>query len=264
MTASFVVYIDESGDEGFQFGKGSTDWFVLSAVITEKVRDLDTVKLVDAMRTRLGRQATDTSPLHFRKLKHEQRLPFVQLISAADLKVVTIMIHKPSISNIELFQERFRLYFYAARLLLERVSWYCRDHKTSHTGGNGSAEICFSNRGGMKYSEFRSYMHTLKLKSALNTVRIEWDVIKADQITALSPKLMGMQIADAVASGFFFGTQLNQYGFAEDRYVRMLKPAVYSHRGRYNGYGLKIWPNDAETVVKKESHLTWLEEVYNF
>ena len=34
MSASFVVYVDESGDEGFSFGQGSSDWFVLSAVIT--------------------------------------------------------------------------------------------------------------------------------------------------------------------------------------------------------------------------------------
>ena len=34
MSASFVVYVDESGGEGFSFGQGSSDWFVLSAVIT--------------------------------------------------------------------------------------------------------------------------------------------------------------------------------------------------------------------------------------
>lgn len=31
---TFNVYLDESGDEGFQFGQGSSDWFVLSAVVT--------------------------------------------------------------------------------------------------------------------------------------------------------------------------------------------------------------------------------------
>lgn len=264
MTPSFVVYIDESGDEGFLFNKGSTDWFVLSAVITEKASDLQTVKLVDTVRQKLGRQPADKDPLHFRKLKHEQRLPFIQEISEADLRSVIVMIHKPSITNVELFQERFRLYFYASRLLLERVSWYCRDHKTNHTLGDGSAEICFSNRGGMKYDEFRSYMETLKLKSQLNDVRVDWDVIKSSQITALSPKLMGMQIADAIASGFFFGTQLNQYGFVEDRYVRMLKPIVYHHRGRYNGYGIKIWPSEAEELVKTQNHMEWLKSSYNF
>ena len=36
MAASFVGYVDESGDEGFKFTAGSSAWFVLSAVITRK------------------------------------------------------------------------------------------------------------------------------------------------------------------------------------------------------------------------------------
>ena len=36
MNSSFVVYVDESGDEGFVFngdGSGSSRWFVLSAAV---------------------------------------------------------------------------------------------------------------------------------------------------------------------------------------------------------------------------------------
>jgi len=41
MSASFVVYVDESGDDGFSFGQGSPELFVLSAVVTRKTKDLD-------------------------------------------------------------------------------------------------------------------------------------------------------------------------------------------------------------------------------
>jgi hypothetical protein len=54
--ASFVVYVDESGDEGFAFKEpytGSSHWFVLSAVVTHKCLDLETVKLVDEVRQHL-------------------------------------------------------------------------------------------------------------------------------------------------------------------------------------------------------------------
>jgi len=47
---TFVVYVDESGDEGFSFGRGSSEWFVLSAVIIKKANELETVKLVDRIR----------------------------------------------------------------------------------------------------------------------------------------------------------------------------------------------------------------------
>lgn len=75
---------------------------------------------------------------------------------------------------------------------------------------------------------------------------------------------MGLQIADAIASSFFFGVQLNQYGFVEDRYVRMLKPLIHNRQGRYNGHGLKFWPRECEPLFKAESHLAWLSEVYSF
>lgn len=47
---TFIAYVDESGDEGFSFGRGSSDWFVLAAVITKQNNDLETVKLVDRVR----------------------------------------------------------------------------------------------------------------------------------------------------------------------------------------------------------------------
>jgi hypothetical protein len=44
VSIGFRVYIDESGDEGFKFdqpGKGSSRWFVLSAVVTREENDRD-------------------------------------------------------------------------------------------------------------------------------------------------------------------------------------------------------------------------------
>ncbi len=263
MTVSWVVYIDESGDEGFMFSKGSPDWFVLSAVVTPKATDLETVKLVDHVREQvLHRQ--DHDPLHFRKLKHEHRIPFLSVLAQADLKAFVVLMHKPSIKNVEVFQQKNRMYFYAARLLLERVSWYCRDHTTTKTAGDGSAEIIFSNRGGMKYEEFREYMETLQRQTKVGAIQIDWNVIKRDQIMAYAAKRMGLQLADAVASSFFFGVQLNQYGFNEDRYVRMLQPLIYKDAGRYAGYGLKFWPSETDALFQTQSHLTWLRDAYNF
>lgn len=43
MTASFTVYIDESGDEGFVFHpdeRGSSRWLVLSAAVFRKSNEI--------------------------------------------------------------------------------------------------------------------------------------------------------------------------------------------------------------------------------
>lgn len=261
MSATFVVYIDESGDEGFAFGRGGSDWFVLSAGVTRKVKDLQTVKLVDGVRKQLAKP--DKKPLHFRDLKHEQRLPFVAAIARAELRIVSVLVHKPSLREREKFQERYRLYFYAVRYLLERVSWYCRDHKTAHDTGDGSAEIVFSNRSGMSYDEMREYLRYLKEGTGLFKVRVEWSVIKPEQIRASSSgKRMGLQIADAVAGSFFYAVETSPYGFTEDRYARMLKPVVYNRHGQYIGYGLKFWPREVDDVLRKNGCFQWVQELY--
>lgn len=46
MNASFVAYVDESGDEGFKFlpnAQGSSRWFVLSAMVIRRENDLQVV-----------------------------------------------------------------------------------------------------------------------------------------------------------------------------------------------------------------------------
>lgn len=253
---SFVVYIDESGDEGFNFGHGSSEWFVIAAAITRKKSDLETVKLVDEVRELLNKPPK--KPLHFRDLKHEHKVVFLDRIAKARIRAVTFMVHKPSIKEPETFQERYRLYFYAVRFLFERVSWFCRDNRKVDDDGDGGAEIIFSNRSGMSYDELKEYLTKLKVKSDLiDDIRIDWSVIREERIAAYtSGKRMGLQIADAVASGFFKAIEISRLGFTEDRYVRMMKPIVYRHEGNVLGYGIKIWPRDFD--FKMDERFNWL------
>jgi len=77
MTASFVAYVDEAGDEGFKFRaqpavRRSSDWFVLCAFITRKKTDLETVKQIDRVRNEFG--LPPRKPVHWKKLKHPQKI----------------------------------------------------------------------------------------------------------------------------------------------------------------------------------------------
>lgn len=257
MSATFVVYIDESGDEGFSFGKGSSDWFVLSAVITKKAHDIETVKLIDRVRGLLKKP--EKKPFHFRDMKHEQRLPFIAEVAKADLRLVSVLVCKRLLKEPEKFQERYRLYFYAVRYLFERVSWYCRDHRSAHDIGDGSAELVFSNRSGMSYEEMQKYLQYLKDKTGPLDIKIDWTAIVLNQITAFSAgRRMGLQIADAVAGGFFYAVQPSAYGFREDRYARLLRPVVYHRHGAFIGYGVKLWPKESEDLVRTEKGFEWL------
>jgi hypothetical protein len=255
---TFVVYIDESGDEGFRFNSGSSEWFVVSGIIIRKEKDLETVKIIDGIRKQLGKP--EKQIIHFRDLKHEQRLPYVQTIAASNLRAVNVLIHKPSLKEPEKFQVRYRLYFYAVRYLFERVSWYCRDHKTRHDIGDGSAEIIFSNRSGMSYDDLKAYFEILRKQTGLMDVRIEWTIIKPEQIVAYTAGgRMGLQIADAVASSFYYAVQVSQYGFTEDRYAQILKPIVYNRDGQFIGYGVKFWPRGIDEKIMVGGKLSWIK-----
>ncbi|MCX6841128.1 MAG: DUF3800 domain-containing protein [candidate division WOR-3 bacterium] len=258
---TFVAYIDESGDEGFKFGAGSSEWFVISAAVFRHTPKPGPVELMDKVRATLQKQPR--CKLHFRDLKHEQRLAYVGVLAAADFRAITIFAHKPTLAEPETFRARYRLYFYATRYLLERVSWYCRDHKTAHDTGDGSAELVFSNRAGMSYGELKEYLALLRQDTSRLGVQIDWNVIRPEQVQAQSPMVCaGLLVADAVASGFAYAAvEPSRYGFTEDRYARIMKPVVYRY-GRYRGYGLKFWPREFEPKLESEGRFAWMREGY--
>ncbi len=248
MPCSFVVYIDESGDEGFSFESGSSEWFVLSAVVTLKSEDLQTVKLVDRIRQRLGRP--EHKPLHFRDLRHEHRLPLIEEISRASLRVVTLLVHKPSIAEPEIFRQNSHLYFQATHDLLERVGQLCQGARPRV--GDGTAEVVFSNRSGMSYEN---------LIQSLRTSRFEGTPIRHDRISACTAgRRMGLQIADAVASGFFKAVEPTEHGYTEDRYARMLRTVLYKKGEACQGHGLKLWPHPPERAFV-DGRLSWIREI---
>ncbi len=255
--ASFRVYIDESGDEGFTFkpdGSGSSRWLVLSAIVVRKKNDLSMVRLLDEVRKKLGREPK--KQLHFSDLKHEQRIPYVRHIAAASVRTVSVLIHKPAIQEPEKFQsEKFLLYRYATRYLLERVSWLCRDHRIAGEG-NGQAEIIFSNRSMMSYENLREYLRLLKSKSDPMDVRIDWAVIDPESVSAIDHRqLAGLQIADAVASSFYYAINVNRYGETEDKYAKILLPTCYRHKDSVLGYGLKFWPEEFQKLKSANPQL---------
>ncbi|MGD0650331.1 MAG: DUF3800 domain-containing protein [Verrucomicrobiia bacterium] len=254
---SFRVYVDESGEEGFVFnadGSGSSRWLVVSAVVTRTINDEALVRLMEKVRKTLGHPPKH--PLHFCKLAHQQRIPYLREIAQASLRTVSVLVCKHTITEPEKFQtQKHLLYRYACRFLLERVSWLCRDNRRKDEG-DGQAEIVFSNRSQMSYDELRKYLRHLKENSDEMRVTVDWSVINPDFVRAVAhEQLAGLQIADAVASSLFAAVNVNRYGDVEDRYAKLLWPTVYRHKGTFLGYGLKFWPDDLTKLKEANPHL---------
>jgi hypothetical protein len=252
--SSFSVYIDESGCDGFRFGAGSSDWLVLSAVVVRTCNDHKLIHSLRESRTLLGRQAKQA--LHFVKLQHPQRVAWAQTIATLPVRTVSVLVHKPSISEPETFIEtKYLLYRYCSRLLMERVSWFCRDHH-DQSKGDGTANIYFSNRARMSYSEIRDYWQRLKEQNDQKNVRIVWAHIDPMKIAAMNhDQLAGLQLADCVAASHWQAVSFDKYGNSESKYFSEMKPALYRRERKAIGYGLKFWP-DLQKLRPSLPHLT--------
>ena len=255
MKSSFVVYIDESGDEGLVFradGAGSSRWLVLSAAVIRHGNDLQMVSCLKAVRELL--QKPPKTPLHFVELKYEQRVPCVRRMGELLMRTACVLVYRPLINEPEKFHKsKCQLYRYAIRMLLARVSWLCRDQRRVGEG-DGFAEVIFSNRSNMSYEEIREYLRLLLRQSEANPQKVQIDrtVIDPDRIRSVEhSKLAGLQVADAVASGFHFALKVNRYGETEPAYLGHLKKTLYRHQSQSMGYGIKVWPEDYETIKAK-------------
>ncbi len=267
MTSSFRAYVDESGDEGFQFRKfsseqASSDWFVLAAVVTRKKTDTKRVKVVDQMRQEL--QFHPRKNIHWKNLKHPQKVRYAQIIAALQARIIAVCVHMPSLLEPEIFQERYLLYFYAVRYLIERISWLARDrHNPAKWGGDGTVQLIFSNRQGMSYNEMRDYLRRLEMQKQMGKdIRIEFDKIPIDKLGTQTPgRSMGLQLSDAVAGAFFNAIERDKFGNTEPRYLRTIIPILYRHNNRCKGYGLKIVPREATANLRNDENLRWLLEL---
>lgn len=264
MQASFRAYVDESGDEGFAFRtspsmQASSDWFVLTAFVTRKKTDLETVKIIDRVRREL--QLHPKKHIHWKDLKHAEKVRYAQLVSELQVRTIAVCVHKPSLLEPETFRERYRLYFYAVRYLVERISWLARDkHNPTKWGGDGTVELMFSNRQGMPYGEMKDYLQRLKNRQLSGqNVRVEFDCIRIEELTTSTPgRCMGLQLADAVAGALFNALERDRFGNTESRYLTTLFPILYGYNGIHIGYGLKVVPREASGKWPPNRDLEWL------
>jgi hypothetical protein len=256
MASSFVIYVDEAGDEGFKFRPnccGSSEWFVLTAVVTRKNSEAALLHCLRLIKARLGRDPK--FPLHFRELKHTSRVACVQEIAKIPIRTASILIHKPSLTKPESFTcKPYQLYRYASRMLIERCSWFCRDHVKPGVG-DGKAELIFSNRSGMSYQDMWDYWTRLK-DDASQSTKIIWDNLDLSKLSAINhDQRSGLQIADCVASAHWQAVSLDKVGVSEPRYFQQIESLFYRHRECALNYGVKFFP-PLETIRPSQPHLS--------
>lgn len=257
MAHSFIAYIDEAGDDGLtglyrEPGRhgGASHWLTIGATIWRLSRDLDAVRWGKAIINQLPEQRRN-KPLHFTELNHVQRIMAISELCDKPMRVVAVFANKPAIRE-GVYVKPNQLYHYLCRYLIERISWFCRDHRRFVPEGDGRVKIIFSRRKSMNYEQFQAYLRLLWQQDNPQ-INIHWPVIDINGVEAFNHgRRIGLQIADVATSGINAALEPDLYGHCELRFARMLKPIIYSRNRNFLSYGAKVVPSPNELQLSDE------------
>lgn len=243
----YNVYVDEAGDEGFKFqcssGRGSSKFFVLSAIIVKKELDQKLASVVNDLKSILKYQQKDIlSPLHFYKMSHEKRKVCIkQLVDFKEYTIISIVFQKESLT--EPLKVKSMLYNYACKLLLEKVSIFLKVNEAK-------ANFIFEHRRNTHYDELEIYIRKV--------IDYEQYVLSIKPLTKSQSKCL--QLADIVASSTYQAFEPNQYdGDVEPSYFMRMSDNIFTYKGKCLGYGLKLFPSD--TALIETDKYSWINDL---
>jgi hypothetical protein len=113
-----LVFIDDSGDAGFKIEKGSSRFFVISAVIFNDNLEAEKVAVaIKELKRKL--KFPDGVEFKFNKSRRHTREEFFEAISDFKFSVRSLVVDKKIIRSAELKNNRNSFYSYAIKMLLK-------------------------------------------------------------------------------------------------------------------------------------------------
>ena len=222
-TTEYTVYIDESGDLGI--GKGSR-WFVITAVIVKNTDEADIRKVIAYIRRRLNLRV-----IHIKDIRDfNKKLFIVSQFKDLPFTVVNVIAD----TSILQLKDGIKTYNFLSRILLERVSWYLRDH-------NGRANVIFSSRNSKRDNDLTDYLNNM-------VINYSWNKVAPDTIKKVSTEKMEewdlLQLADVCAASMFRSHEPDPLGFIYPCLMNNLKRHLYVYGDQVFKYGIKYYKDN--------------------
>ncbi|MGE7153125.1 DUF3800 domain-containing protein [Methylorubrum rhodesianum] len=272
-TYRYVAFIDEAGDDGLRSVKpidpnGGTEWFILSAVVIRASRENEPrIWVRDVLQSIDSDKSKD---LHFNRLSPDQKEKTCAIISDLPIRCFVVASNKKNMRhylNRKAARVPSRNFFYCwmTRLLLERVTEYCGAVNEREDADGAKIKFVFSQSHRMSYSQFRAYLHWIKLQSIggslhLDKGDLDWSVVDIDLVEAHPHKTRaGLMLADVVASAFFQGVTLRDDQTCRPEYAKLLAPRVAKKNGTASGFGLKAMPPRLHTAALTDAQAELFE-----
>jgi len=233
----YNVYIDESGDEGINRG---SKFFILTAILVEKEKDLGISKCVDVIKENL--EINIKSQLHWNTIKgYPNKLMIMSNINEMNITIINIIIDTTKIR----FINTSDIYNHFSGYLYERICWFVRDR-------NAIANINVSSRG-----ENLSKIKLINfLKNNNEKFKIDYSRIKDIKIYPNSQKKL-LQLADCCCSAL--GQALKYNDNKHLKYIGYLKDKLYKYNNKYLGYGFKYVPGNIAPAKEFQELIIYLD-----
>lgn len=270
---SYILYIDEAGDDGLTRIKpidpnGASEWLVISGVLLRKKYESEVVSWVKDIRRSIN--ATQGPALHYLNLSPTKKDAVCDLVGALPIKAFAVCSNKLNMRQYHnpraaIFGSKQWFYNYCVRLLIERVTDMCFRSSMRHSGKAENLKVIFSQRGGHSYGQTKAYWQKLKAQAAggttlLNKREIRHQVLKFNLVDYVPHnQVAGLQLADIVASSFYQAVNSNGPRW-ETRHALRLQKAMAHEKNVIADYGLVLQPTDPRKFTPDDKQ----KKIFNF
>ncbi len=134
-----LVFIDDSGDPGFKFDKGSTSHFIISMVIFDDELEAEkTAVAIKELKRKIG--FSDQTEFRFFKTNNRYKIEFLNTIAKFDFRIRCLVVDKTKIYSPELKGNKNSFYAYFIKEVLKNNNDTIINAKIRLDGG-GSREF---------------------------------------------------------------------------------------------------------------------------
>jgi len=205
-----IVFIDDSGDPGFKFGRGSTKYFAIALVVFDDDIDAEeTSVIIKKFRRSLG--WASHREFKFHQLRSDICCDFLRAVMKGNFTIRAMLLDKTKIADNQAIQGKTNFYHFA----IKEVLAHNPDINNAHIHLDGKAENEYK-RAVRTY--FRQHLNVTK-----KTVeKFKFVDSKTDNL---------IQLADMVAGAIRRTTETDKSD--HDRYYKIIKSKI-----------VDLWKND--------------------
>jgi len=176
-----LAFIDDSGDAGFKFGLGSSEFLVIACCIFESAEMAEVAaRKIRDFRGALGwRQGEE---FKFSKTRHELRLEFISLAETLNFSLRALVIDKRVFNRSGLSSNQSSFYLFAIEELLVRAEPFLESAKIRVDGTSVKSEV----------RKFEKHLKS-KLNASKQTIEsVRFVDSRSDQLIQLADVMAGL------------------------------------------------------------------------